>query len=120
MALRDLAGPNFFASHADILLGDHVLATVDSYDYTKNTSLIAQIKHLPDGQGVLTHSYQLSIGNQKLLGAGGNDTLSGGLGDDIVFAGGKDVILGQNGGDNFIGNAAKVSGCVQLLAQHLA
>lgn len=42
-----------FEDRADILQGDHVLATVDSYDYSKNASLIAQIKHLPDGQGGL-------------------------------------------------------------------
>jgi Ca2+-binding RTX toxin-like protein/GH24 family phage-related lysozyme (muramidase) len=107
----------------DILLGDHVLATVDSYDYTKNASLIANITHTPDGQGVLVHSYQLSIGSQEATGAGGNDTIDGGLGDDIVFAGGgddqvdggdgtdvvfgdggKDVILGGTGNDILVGD----------------
>ncbi len=92
----------------DILLGDHSLATVDSYNYTKNASLIANITHTPDGQGGLIHGYALSIGNTLSPAVGGTDVIEGGLGDDIVFAGGgNDQIDGGDGADVVFGEGGQ-------------
>ena len=92
----------------DILLGDHALATVLSYDYTKNASLIANITHTIEA-GVLVHRYQISIGSTPSPAVGGADIIEGGLGDDLVFGGGgddqidggdgADVVFGEGGND---------------------
>ena len=100
----------------DILLGDHVLqAIANSYDYTKNASLIANHTVTVNAAGVAEHSYQISIGSQEAAGAGGNDSIEGGLGDDLVFAGGgddtvdggdgADVVFGEGGQDVILGQA---------------
>jgi len=68
----------------------------------------ASIIHTPDAQGVLVHSYQLSIGSTPSPAVGGNDIIEGGIGDDIVFAGGgDDQVEGGDGADVVFGDGGK-------------
>jgi len=105
----------------DILLGDHDLAVVDSYDLTKDASLL--VKRLEtESDGVIDYQWQISIdsilpeggddvidggdGDDLILAGGGDDIVHGGESNDIVFGGqGADIILGQSGNDVLFGNA---------------
>ncbi len=107
----------------DILLGDHTLPSVNSYDYTKASSLIANITHTLTGNGNVLHQFTLALTSTASPSIGGKDYVEGGAGDDMVMAGGgddyvdggadndalfgeggNDLILGMGGNDDLVGD----------------
>ncbi len=100
----------------DVLLGDD-----DFFNASANWNVNQH--HIPNGQGGLTHSFEVTSSAFRHLNQGGDDLIYGGAGADLVYAGfgndtieagndndvvfgdaGNDVIKGQNGNDILIGD----------------